>query len=66
VQLLLKWLKRFTLGLLTLVVVLRLLGATYQAAAGKADEKNFPHPGQLIDVGSYKMHIYCKVKAAPL
>jgi pimeloyl-ACP methyl ester carboxylesterase len=62
---LLKWLKRLTLGLLTLIIALGLLGATYQAVAGKADERNFPPPGQLVDVGGYRMHIYCMGKGSP-
>lgn len=62
---LLKWLKRLTLGLLTLVVALGLLGTTYQTAAGKADEKNFRPVGQLVDVGAYRMHIYCTGEGSP-
>lgn len=62
---LLKWLKRLILGLLTLTIALGLLGATYQAAAGNADEKNFPPPGQLVDVGGYRMHIYCVGEGSP-
>jgi pimeloyl-ACP methyl ester carboxylesterase len=61
----LKWLKRMVLGLIVLIVALGLLGATYQAAAGKADEKRFPPPGQLIDVGGYRMHIHCLGEGSP-
>ena len=60
-----KWLKRLTLGLLAFVMVLSLLGAIYQAVAGKADEKNFPAPGQLVDVGGYRLHIYCMGEGSP-
>jgi pimeloyl-ACP methyl ester carboxylesterase len=61
----LKWLKRVVWGLITLLLVLGLLGAMYQATAGKADEKNHPPPGQLIDVGGYKMHIFCIGEGSP-
>jgi hypothetical protein len=61
----LKWLKRLVLGLITLIVILGLLGATYQAAAGKADEKRYPPPGQLVDVGGYRMHIHCMGEGSP-
>src|SRR5512147_2158441 len=54
-----KRLKRFTLGLLIFLLVFGLIGATYQNAASKADEKNFPAPGQFVDVGGFKMHLYC-------
>ena len=60
-----KWLKRLTLGLFALMIALALLGATYQSAASKADEKNFPPPGQLVDVGGYRMHIYCMGEGSP-
>ena len=61
----LKWLTRLVLGLITFIVVLSLLGATYQTAASKADEKRFPPPGQLIDVGGYRMHIHCMGEGSP-
>jgi pimeloyl-ACP methyl ester carboxylesterase len=61
----LKWLNRLVLGLITLIVILGLLGATYQAAAGKADEKRYPPPGQLVDVGGYRMHIHCMGEGSP-
>jgi pimeloyl-ACP methyl ester carboxylesterase len=42
-----------------------LSGVTYQLAASKADERNFPPPGQLVDVGGYRMHIYCMGAGSP-
>jgi pimeloyl-ACP methyl ester carboxylesterase len=42
-----------------------LLGATYQAVASKADERNYPPPGQLVEVGGYRMHIYCMGEGSP-
>lgn len=64
-KILLKWFKRLILGILSLIFVMSLLGITYQTAASKTDEKNFPPPGQLIDVGGYKMHIYCVGEGSP-
>ena len=61
----LKWLKRMVLGLIALIVILGLLGATYQVAASKADEKRYPPPGRLIDVGGYRMHIHCLGAGSP-
>lgn len=61
----LKWLMRLILGMVSLILVLGLLGATYQIAASKADQKNFPPPGQLVDVGGYRMHIYCMGEGDP-
>ncbi len=33
--------------------------AIYQFVATKIDEKRFPFPGKRVDVGGYKLHIYC-------
>jgi pimeloyl-ACP methyl ester carboxylesterase len=53
------WVKRILLGLVITLVVLAATGATYQAIATQADQRNFPPPGQLYDVGGYRLHIYC-------
>jgi hypothetical protein len=52
------WLWRGFLGLLALIAILALAGATYQAVATEIDQRNFPAPGQLVDVGGHKLHIY--------
>jgi pimeloyl-ACP methyl ester carboxylesterase len=59
------WLKRLLLGLIAIVMTVCLSGMTYQYAAGKADERNFPPPGKLVDVGGYRMHIYCIGEGSP-
>lgn len=53
------WLKRGLLGLLILIVVLSIVGATYQAIATQVDKRNYSAPGQLVDVGGYRLHLYC-------
>ena len=53
------WLKRGLLGLLILIVVLSIVGATYQAIATGIDQSNYAAPGQLVDVGGYRLHFYC-------
>ncbi len=62
---LLNGLKRFGIGLVTFLFVLSITGMIYQTAAAEADQKNFPAPGNLIDVGGFKMHIYCVGKGSP-
>jgi len=54
--------QRILLGLvITLIalVALAAIGATYQAIATRADQRNFPPPGQLYDIGGYRLYIYC-------
>ena len=60
-----KGLKQFFTGLLVFLFVLSLTGMIYQTAATEADKKNFPPPGNLIDVGGFKMHIYCIGEGSP-
>lgn len=58
-------LKRASLWTGIFVIALSTTGMIYQTAATEADKKNFPPPGNLIDVGGFKMHIYCMGKGSP-
>ena len=60
-----RWLRRVLLGLLVLVGGLVLTGLIYQATATVVDESNYPPPGQLVDVGGHKLHIYCTGAGSP-
>jgi pimeloyl-ACP methyl ester carboxylesterase len=53
------WLWCGLLGLLALIVILALAGVAYQAVATQIDQRTYPAPGQMVDVGGYKLHIYC-------
>lgn len=59
------WLKRALLWTGIFTVVLVISGLIYQTAASEADRKNLPPPGNLIDVGGFKMHIYCTGEGSP-
>ena len=58
-------LKRFLTGLLVFLFVLSITGMIYQTAATEADRKNFPPPGNSIDVGGFKMHVHCVGEGSP-
>src|SRR5574339_49627 len=62
---LLVWLKRLALELIAFVIAFALTGLTYQFAASQADDRNFPPPGRLVEVGGYRMHLYCMGKGSP-
>jgi pimeloyl-ACP methyl ester carboxylesterase len=65
VQRLWKWIKRsFVLGTLVLVAVV-CFGAAYQAIASRFDWNAFPPPGRRIDVGGYRLHLYCQGRGNP-
>lgn len=53
------WLKRISLWLILGIVALAVLGAVYQAIATAMDRRALPAPGQMIDVGGYRLHLYC-------
>jgi pimeloyl-ACP methyl ester carboxylesterase len=59
------WTGRVLLGLLALLVGLAATGASYQAIATANDQRTFPLPGQLVDVGGYRLHLQCRGTAHP-
>ncbi|HWZ75165.1 MAG TPA: alpha/beta hydrolase [Candidatus Sulfotelmatobacter sp.] len=61
-----KWIKRsFILGT-SLVVAVVCFGAVYQAIASHFDSNSFPPPGRRIDVGGYRLHLYCQGRGNPI
>ncbi|HLP36378.1 hypothetical protein [Lacibacter sp.] len=55
-QRLFKWMKRIFLGLLILIMALLIAGYTYESISRKNVKKKFPPPGQLVDIGTHKLH----------
>src|ERR671938_464341 len=52
-------------ALVGLIVVLGLVGASYEAIAAAGDARRYPSPGQLVDVGGYRLHIQCVGTGSP-
>ena len=44
---------------------LMLMGYIYESRAEAADAKAYPPPGQLVDVGGYRLHINCTGEGSP-
>ncbi len=44
---------------------LLLVGYTVEPMAEAADEKAYPPPGELVDVGGYRLHINCTGSGSP-
>ncbi len=59
------WFRIIVRCLLALIVVLAIAGFLYENIAEARDRRFNPMPGQLVDVGSYKMHIYCVGQGSP-
>jgi pimeloyl-ACP methyl ester carboxylesterase len=52
-------LKRILRVFLAFLILLPSSGAFYQAVATALDIRSYPAPGQLVDVGGYRLHLYC-------
>lgn len=61
----LRWAVRIAATIVCLVVVAAAAGATYQAATGNPDPARYPPPGQLVDIGGRKLHLYCTGQGSP-
>jgi pimeloyl-ACP methyl ester carboxylesterase len=57
--------RRILIGLVVAVIALAVTGVSYQAIATQIDRHDYPPAGQLVDVGGYKMHIFCTGEGAP-
>src|SRR5688500_4633460 len=61
-------LRRVVLGLggvFTLIASLALAGAAYEAIASRGDARAYPPPGQVVDVGGYRLHLHCVGTGSP-
>ena len=52
-------------GTVAVLLGLMLLGAWYESAAEAADARAYPPPGQMVDVGGYRLHISCVGTGSP-
>jgi pimeloyl-ACP methyl ester carboxylesterase len=60
-----RWTIRILVGLCGLIVVTALTGAMYQWLATRKDLAATPPPGQLVDIGGYRLHLWCTGNGAP-
>jgi pimeloyl-ACP methyl ester carboxylesterase len=57
---------RYVLGTEVLfVVVIATVGAIYQATSTSREQRLYPPPGQLVDIGGYRLHLYCSGEGGP-
>ena len=59
------WVRRILSRLALVPIALCVIGAIYQAIATELDQRHYAPPGQLVDVGGYKLHLYCTGDAGP-
>lgn len=51
--------------ILIVILIFAIVGMVYQTISTNSDKANFPPPGKLVDVGGYKLHIYCIGEGSP-
>jgi pimeloyl-ACP methyl ester carboxylesterase len=51
--------------LIGFAVLVTLAGMIFQAIGNTRDARRFPPPGQLVDVGGHRLHIYCMGEGTP-
>lgn len=52
-------------GFVVVVLGLMLIGTVYESLAEAADVRAYPPPGQLVDVGGYRLHLNCTGTGSP-
>src|SRR5690242_6711079 len=57
--------KRIVVGLGAVIVVATLFGAAYQWLATRKDLAATPPPGRLVEIGGYRLHLWCTGDGAP-
>jgi len=60
-----RWLKRIAIGLVVLILAITLFGAGYEYLARRDAHRNYPPPGEMVDIGGRKMHLDCRGTGSP-
>jgi pimeloyl-ACP methyl ester carboxylesterase len=58
--------RRLVVIVIALVALLPVAGFGYQTIASWLDHQAYPPPGQMVDVGGYKLHLYCTGEGSPI
>jgi pimeloyl-ACP methyl ester carboxylesterase len=56
----LKWLVRVVVGFVALIAILLATGFGYEFVSATRDGRRFDPPGEMVDVGGYRLNILCK------
>jgi pimeloyl-ACP methyl ester carboxylesterase len=60
-----RWTRRIVVVLGAFLVVVAFSGGTYQWLATRNELAATPPPGQLVDIGGYRLHLWCTGTGAP-
>jgi pimeloyl-ACP methyl ester carboxylesterase len=59
------WFRRGLVWMIVGIVVLAVIGCVYQAIATQIDQRTYPPPGEMVDVGTHSLHINCMGQGSP-
>src|SRR5215207_536894 len=59
------WVRRGLVWMIAGLLTLAVIGAIYQAIATVIDQRTYPPPGDLVDVGDHSLHINCVGEGSP-
>src|SRR3989442_1575923 len=59
------WIRRVYLVVGCSLALLAIGGVIYQLVATASDQRRYPPPGKLVDVGGYRLHLYCVGAGSP-
>jgi pimeloyl-ACP methyl ester carboxylesterase len=60
-----RWLPRAFVALVGAAILLAAAGALYQSVSASSDRLAYPMPGQLVNIGGYRLHINCTGQGSP-
>src|SRR5215204_2391302 len=59
------WIRRGLVWMIAGLLTLAIIGAIYQAIATEIDQRTYPPPGEMVDVGTHSLHINCVGQGSP-
>jgi pimeloyl-ACP methyl ester carboxylesterase len=54
-----RWVRYLLTGLLCLLIALVCIGAIYEGIESHRDRRQYHPPGRLVDIGGYRLHLFC-------
>lgn len=60
-----KWLRRLGIGVLVIVLLLAVSGATYEWMGRRSAGRDYPAPGTLVDIGGRRIQLDCRGSGEP-
>jgi pimeloyl-ACP methyl ester carboxylesterase len=61
-----RWIGYGESGVVVVAVFALVVGASYQNVGNRRDLQEHPAPGQLVDIGSHRLHLWCRGTGSPV